>query len=118
MTIVLSIAQAVVTPRTITRTFSVPAGTLQLKATLTRVGWPAGDVGSMAITMPDGSAGPQATFAGGVALARDGTAATESWFMLAIFDASQKPVPLPVGSYGITVVVQQTVTTAVTVERF
>lgn len=117
MAVVLNVPQQSYTPRTVTLTPTIPAGTKRLSINCTRVAWPAGAVGSIEVTYPDGSPGPSATFEGGVHIGRDGQPAVNSGFSLEMAIGNQ-PVDLPAGQYSVRVVVLQTVTTAITVERF
>ena len=99
---------------------TVPAGATvnRVKVTLTRESWPAGPVGSVTLNFPDGTTAGF-SFNGGDIPNRDGTgtlAASSCEFSRQ--DSNGIYVPFPVGSYSIDFKVLQTLTTAVTVERF
>lgn len=112
MAVLLSIPQQVYTPRTINANFTMPMGATTLIAWLTCTGWPVGEVGSLALTQPDGSAGGGATFHGAV-LGKDGLPLAVVSFALQSVGSVLAP-----GQWGIQIVIQQTLTTAITVERF
>lgn len=112
MAVVLTVPQALYTPRTLNANFTMPVGATLLIARLTCTGWPIGEVGSLALTQPDGSAGGGATFHGGV-LGKDGLPLTSVSFSLQSLGGILAP-----GQWGIQIVIQQTLTTAITVERF
>jgi hypothetical protein len=108
--IVAALPQQVYTPRTINSTPAVPANVRSVKATLTRVSWPAGAVLSVEIIYPDGRSAGVVGFDGGPQLARDGSA-TSSIGIQAIGGEF-----LPAGVYTVRATVLQMITTAVTIE--
>lgn len=86
----------------------------KVKFTLTRVGWPAGQVGSFKIELPNGSAGPAGSFSGGQAFREDGvTPVNES--SLTFYPPNQDAT-VPTGTYRISINVLQAITTAILVE--
>jgi hypothetical protein len=64
--------------------------------------------------MPNGDAGPQCTFDGGTAIAKDGSTAPVSGFVMENGDGSD----LQSGDYQVDLVVLQTIATAILIERF
>jgi hypothetical protein len=113
MTVLASITEQAYSPQTINATPVVSAGVKRIKLTLTRVAWPAGVVGTINVTMPDASQGPSTTFVGGT-INRPGGVSTESSLEMVASGTGD----LPAGTYGVSVVISQTVTTAVRVESF
>lgn len=114
MTVVATLPERSYTPRTLSPpTFNVPASTREVRFSFSRVGWPAGKVAEAEILGPDGSSFGRVGFDGGNTLARDGTAT--SAYGLGDRNGSYF---LPVGTYTPSVVIFQTITTAVTIERF
>lgn len=113
MAVIVNLPAQQYTPRSITFNPSIASGIKRAVFTCTRVAWPAGAVGSIAVTMPDGSAGPRCGFSGDPAFKRDGvTVATESGMTL----EGGNGADLPAGTYGVQVQVLQTITTAIKVE--
>lgn len=98
---------------------NIPAGTTVnwVKVRLTREAWPEGHVASITLTFPDGSTAGF-TVSGGTVLKRDGTVLTESTCTFEkVHPITGQPIPFPAGAYSLSFKVDQTVTTAVTVER-
>lgn len=127
MAVVLSLASRQYTPRTIARSFSVPAGTMRLVLSLTREGWPAGHVGQIKLTLPDGRPGEECAFEGGDILSKDRQTVLAASHMVVEESAMleqpdgpriEVPIPIQVGTYRADIVINQTVTTAVRIERF
>lgn len=115
MAVVVSLPQQTYTPRTINATPTIGAGVKKMVLSLTRVSWPVGAVDSIAVTRPDGSAGPQCAFSGGSVFTKDGvTIAPVSGMTLEGINGQD----LLVGVYSVVVVISQTITTAVIVESF
>lgn len=112
MTVIATIPQKSYNPQDFTQQFSVPAGVKALKATFTRVGWPVGEVATAEIIKPDGTSPGIVGFSGGTSLAKDGTNTSA----LSIGDPGGPD--LPVGTYTVHVIVEQTITTQITLERF
>ena len=111
----VNLAQQSYTPRTINAGPNIPSGIKRIVLSCSRVSWPAGEVGSISVTMPDGSAGPSCGFKGGTAFKKDGVTVSDSSGMtLEMGDGSN----LPAGNYGVQIVILQTITTAIKVETF
>ena len=117
MAIILSVPQQAYTPRVVTITPTIPVNTRKLSIHCTRVGWPVGPVGSIEVTYPDGSPGPICLFDGGVHIGPGGTIVDSSGFDIEMAIGNQ-PLDLPNGQYTVKITVLQTITTAITVERF
>ena len=102
-----------VNPYTVNAT--IPAGVTvnRVKVTLTREAWPAGPVGTVLLTFPDGNTAGF-SFDGGDLPVKGGggiLAATTCEF-------SREGEPFPTGQYSLQFRALQTVRTAVTIERF
>jgi hypothetical protein len=109
--ILRSLPEAVITPRTIDLSFNHTQGFVRFVFSFTRVAWPAGPVGSIELTKPDGSLGGACSFSGGVVLDRQGLVLLSSSLTI-------EANPLPLGTWGVQVIILQTVTTAVMIEGF
>lgn len=89
---------------------TLPAGLSQLQVVLTRESWPVGVVGTVTLIWPDGTQSPF-TLSGGDLIGRNGSIATTS--------SVQWNAPaggFPNGTFTLSFLVQQTVTTALTVQ--
>lgn len=109
-----------VNPYTVNATVPGGATINRVKVTLTRVSWPDGPVGEVTLTFPDGSTSGF-TFSGGVVLKKDGStllATTCEFSKTALVDGVEVVIPFPPGAYSLAFKALQTITTAVTVERF
>ncbi len=118
MAVVVSIPSQSYTPRTIGPTFAIPAGTKKINATLTRESWPDGPVGGISVHFPDGTLAAGVTFNGGVQTGVDGSVITKSGIQVNGQRLNGVVQDLPEGIWTAVVTIQQTVTTAVLVERF
>lgn len=132
MTVVMSIPSQQYTPRTIEQQRNIPASVKRLRFTMTREGWPAGPIGGLSVTMPDGSPGGGATFDGGPLFTDAGgkrlsTVAVPGVidipvavadFEFSWYNPQTGILDLPAGQYTFTANILQTITTAFTVERF
>lgn len=102
-------------PRTYTLTPSIPNGTKtaikEVKFTATKVGWPPGRCLSAEVIFPDGTSAGVVTYDGGTSPARDGSQTVG-------LSINRGGDDLPVGQYTIALTVFQTITAAVTGERF
>jgi hypothetical protein len=118
MTVVFTIAETTVTPRTVVRTPTIPANIKRIKFSCTMVGWPVGDCVRLSCLFPDGSAGPAATLAQGIN-PKTGLPTTEGFYQVELIDPQTfATINLPSGQYTFTAEILQTITTAITVEVF
>lgn len=94
---------------------TIPAGVTvnSVKVTLTREAWPAGAVGEVLLTFPDGSVSGFGFDGGDIPVKGGGATLAAS-----SCEFSREGDPFPTGQYSLAFKVLQTVRTAVTVERF
>lgn len=112
MTVLASIPEQSYTPRTINASPVIGAGVKSIRLTCSRVGWPAGQVGTISATRPDGTPCSSVGFSGGTAFKKDGvTIASESGMSI-----DNGGADLMAGTWAIKIEILQTVTTAVQIE--
>ena len=104
MTVLLSVAVAPYPPGTQSFPFTVPNGSVEVTATMTRVGWPAGVVANVAVVWADGSRA-DLSFEGGLDLNRKGVA----------ISAVGVGIPLGVTQGNVTAQMLQPITTAIVI---
>lgn len=114
MTVVRNIAERSYTSaQSPTPSFSVPAGVRRLRFTFSRVGWPSGKVADLTVFDPNGDSCGTVGYDGGNTLAKNGTAT--SAYEIQPQDGQGF---LMSGTYTSAVTIYQTLTTAITIERF
>lgn len=107
-----------VNPYTVNAT--IPAGVTvnSVKVTLTREAWPAGPVGTVLLTFPDGNTAGFSFDGGDLPVKGGGGILAATTCEFSNEDSDGNPVPFPAGQYSMQFRVLQTTRTAVTVERF
>ncbi len=118
MTVMVSIPSQQYTPRTLNISPAIPAGTKTLLITLTREAWPVGAVGSIAIKFPDGSDAASVSFDGGDLVDSTRAVSTKSGLRISGQKIGGVVQDMPEGIYATTIVILQTLNTAVLAERF
>jgi hypothetical protein len=116
--VITSIPSQQYTPRTLNVNLNVPNNTKELRVTLTREAWPVGPVGSISANYPGGAFAAATTFNGGVETDWNGNERTTQIMTLSGNNINGVPQNLPNGTYAISVVIAQTLTTSVLAERF
>lgn len=120
----LNLPSQVYQPGTFSRSVkNVPASREGMRLTLTRESWPDGPVATVAIQGLVGAQSWQVQFAldGGDVIRRDGTIAPTSvveWYWPGVADGSGGRATQHVTDLTLTVVVEQAIRTAVTLETF
>lgn len=113
MAVSRSIPLQTYTPQTVATDFTIPASTQRITARFTCVGWPSGPCLELRLTQPDGAHGGGAIFHGGV-IGKDGLPLTSA-------SISQELGPSKSwqqGKWTVEAIVIQTLSTAITIERF
>lgn len=119
MTVVASIPSQTYTPRTISAAPAVPTGTKTLRALITAPSaWPLGDLGSISVNFPDGSFCSSVAYTGDPATNRDGSPNLSRGLQINGTWTNGVMLDLPAGNYAVSIVIAQTLTAAVLIERF
>jgi len=111
MAILVQLAQQTYTARALSPSFNVPAGTKRVLFTFTRVNWPVGQCATLEVFNPNGDSCGFVGFDGGANIGRNGIAAS-------YYEINGGSEFLLAGSYTTDIEIKQTITTAVTGERF
>lgn len=116
MAVLLSIAQQSYNVGTRQFTPTLGANKREIRATFTRVGWPAGPCLRLTYFYPDGTLAGSVTFDGGNTLDRSGQALSHAGLAGKQDPQTGIRAALPAGQYRVDVEVLQPITTSVTVQ--